>query len=201
MKNLEEVLDKFDATIYKLNHDHCIEKNFDCNKEGRCSYNKNKLNDFLFNSSTRTARLHRYRTNIIENKDRIIAYFSLAHDALIIDGTDVDFREHLAECTKEESDAFREEYCKQNSFPAIKIEHLAVDKDFQSQEIGKCILDYIIGEILENDNGYGCQYLTVDALNNSDTNKFYMKYGFQYLGLNDSHEETRRMYYSLIDFF
>ena len=201
MENLAEVLNHYDATIYQLNHDHSFEKSFDCNKQGRSSCDKNKLNEFLFNFSTKTAKLHRYRTNIIENADQIIAFFSLAHDALIIDGSDVDFQEHLANCTKKESDAFREEYCRQTSFPAIKIEHLAVDKDFQSKEIGRCIIDYIIGEILENDNGYGCQYLTVDALNNSDTNKFYLNYGFQYVTQKDSYKETRKMYFSLIELF
>lgn len=201
MKNLTDVLSCFNAVIYRLQHDHCLDKSFDCDKEGRHSFNQNKLNEFLFNFSTKTTKLHRYRTNIIENDDQIIAFFSLAHDSLIIDGSDVDFREHLEQCTQTEEAAFREEYCKQTSFPAIKIEHLAVDKDFQSQEIGRCILDYIIGELIDNDNAYGCQYITVDALNNPDTNKFYMNYGFQYVTNRDSHKETRKMYYSLFEWF
>lgn len=201
MKNLTEVLSCYNATIYKLQHDHCFDKAFNCDKEGRHSCYKNKLNDFLFNFSTKTAKLHRYRTNIIENNDHIIAFFSLAHDALIIDGSDVDFREHLEQCTQEEEAAFREEYCKQTTFPAIKIEHLAVDKDFQSQKIGKCILDYIIGELIDNENAYGCQYITVDALNNPDTNKFYVNNGFEYVSNKDFHNVTRKMYYPLFKWF
>ncbi len=201
MKDLAEVLSHFNAEIYKLEHDHRLDKVFNCDKEGRHSCNKNKLNYFLFNLSTKSTKLHRCRTNIIENDDHIIAFFSLAHDALIIDASDIDFREHLERCTQEEETAFREEYCKQTSFPAIKIEYLAVDKDFQSQKIGRCILDYIIGELIDNENAYGCQYITVDALNNPDTNKFYMSYGFEYVSNKDFSNVTRKMYYPLFKWF
>ena len=201
MENLAEVLTYFNAKIYRVKHDHCFDKVFNCDKEGRQSYNTNKLNDFLFNHSTKLTKYHKCRTNIIENDDSIIAFFSLAHDALTIDASDVDFREHLDKYTQEEEVVFREEYCKQTSFPALKIEHLAVDKGFQSQKIGKCILDYIIGELISNENAYGCQYIIVDALNNSDTNKFYMNYGFEYVSNKDISNATRRMYYSLIELF
>jgi len=201
MATLYEIMDSLDAHIYTLHSDQEIQKPFDCNKEGKTSYNKNKLNDFLFKYSATTAKFRRYRINIIENENKIIAYFSLAHDSLIVDATDSDFKDYLESYTSEESREFREEYCKEQSFPAIKIEHLAVDKEYQSRGIGECILKYIIGEIIENDNGYGCQYLTVDALNNSDTNKFYSKFGFQNVTNEDHCAPFRRMYYPLIDLF
>ena len=80
----------------------------------------------------------------------------------------------------------------QNNFKCLFFKRL-----YQIDEI----LKYIIGEIIENDNGYGCQYLTVDALNNSDTNKFYSKFGFQNVTNEDHCAPFRRMYYPLIDLF
>ena len=37
MENLAEVLSRYDATIYKLQYDHCFDKAFNCDKEGRHS--------------------------------------------------------------------------------------------------------------------------------------------------------------------
>lgn len=40
----------------------------------------------------------------------------------------------------------------------------------------------------------GCQFITVDSLNNPRTNKFYMSNGFQLQTNSDAHLPTRRMY-------
>lgn len=126
----------------------------------------------------------------------------MAHDLLILDpSNDMEFLDEIRQSISQEDSSFVEELCKQKEFPAIKIEHLAVHKDFQSQQIGKCLISTIIGEIISNKNWYGCQYLTVDSLNNSDTNKFYENNGFSYVSNRDMNKPTRKMYQTLINLF
>lgn len=43
----------------------------------------------------------------------------------------------------------------------------------------------------------GCQFITVDSLNNPRTNKFYLKYGFINQTNTDINKTTRRMYFPL----
>lgn len=43
------------------------------------------------------------------------------------------------------------------------------------------------------------RYLTTDALNNNDTIHFYENNDFQYLTKDDKENETRYMYYDLIN--
>lgn len=85
---------------------------------------------------------------------------------------------------------------KQSSFPAINIGHLAVLKEKQGKNIGKNIIDFIISTFIDY-NISGCQFITVDSLNNPRTNKFYLKYGFINQTNTDINKTTRRMYFPL----
>lgn len=81
----------------------------------------------------------------------------------------------------------------QTSFPAVNIGHLGVRKDMQSKKIGEKILDFILHTFISYDVS-GCQFITVDSLNNPRTNKFYCNYGFFYQTNTDMYKPTRRMY-------
>ena len=48
------------------------------------------------------------------------------------------------------------------------------------------------------DNKTGCQFLTVDALNNVETIHFYEKNGFSFVTLLDYNKPSRQMYKNLI---
>ena len=62
---------------------------------------------------------------------------------------------------------------------------------------GKHILQLIIMSFLTN-NKTGCKFLTVDALNNIDTLRFYEKNGFSFVTLSDYNKLSRQMYKNLI---
>jgi hypothetical protein len=59
----------------------------------------------------------------------------------------------------------------------------------------------IIGQVIENPYWYGCQYLTVDSLNNSDTDKFYLKHGFSNTELPNPNRITIKKFLPLFDYF
>ena len=82
---------------------------------------------------------------------------------------------------------------KQTSFPAVNIGHLAVREDMQSKGIGRKVLDFVLGTFIDYDVS-GCQFITVDSLNNPRTNNFYLRNGFINQTDMDMHESTRRMF-------
>lgn len=129
----------------------------------------------------------------VKEKGEIIALFTLSNDSIVLPSVIAkeEFIEEVASMGifKEYSDIFR----MQTSFPAINIGHLAVRKDIQGSGIGSMILAYVINTFSGNIPA-GCQFITVDALNNPNTNKFYIMNGFTYQTLNDSASSTRRMY-------
>lgn len=57
----------------------------------------------------------------------------------------------------------------------MKIGRLAVDKNYQSNGIGKWILDWVIGFTKKIRMTHGIRYLSVDAYNNTKTLNFYIK--------------------------
>ena len=61
---------------------------------------------------------------------------------------------------------------------------------------GMEILSSIIISFLNNKTG--CQFITVDALNNHDTLNFYEKNGFAFVTLSDYNKPSRQMYKNLI---
>ncbi len=71
-------------------------------------------------------------------------------------------------------------------YPAAKIGRLAVDKDFQDQGIGTFLIKSLVQSFIRK-NKTGCQFITVDAINDNTqrTIKFYENNGFKYLTMND----------------
>lgn len=118
-------------------------------------------------------------------------FFTLANDVLALEYEDqIDFPD-LAD---EYCDIFR----KQPTYPAINIGHLAVRKDLQSKGIGKLIVEFV-QMTFATARIAGCQFVTVDALNNLRAISFYQdRLGFEFQTLSDLGKHTRRMYFSLI---
>lgn len=128
----------------------------------------------------------------------ILAVFSLAHDVVNLSrGDDKDdfIQENLSQIDTGYSNIFKEQIL----FPAVNITYLGVSEKFQDKKIGTDILDYIVQTFTKYKIA-GCQFITVDALNNSQTNHFYSKYGFFNLTNGDSTSQTRRMYLPLFLF-
>lgn len=122
----------------------------------------------------------------------IVAAFTLMNDALMI-GSETekeDFIEDLKLETDEDAAAFLN---RQSSYPAINIGHLGTLKAYQSMGIGSMIIDLVANTYAKHRQS-GCQFITVDALNNERTTKFYCENSFGFQTLSDSASPTRRMY-------
>ena len=131
--------------------------------------------------------------DILDN--RIVALFTLSHDSVLLN-CDSEKNEFIEEVSDSINDEYQCIFEKQSSFPAINIGHLAVLKNKQNKNIGKNIIDFIISTFIDY-NISGCQFITVDSLNNSKTNKFYLRYGFINQTNTDINKTTRRMYLPL----
>lgn len=127
-----------------------------------------------------------YKCTLKENGD-IIGLFTLANDILRLDYEDkIDFPNLNAE--------YSDIFIRQTTYPAINIGHLAVRNDMQSKGIGGYIVDFV-RITFSSFRISGCQFITVDALNNLQTINFYTdKVGFEFQTLSDLNKHTRRMY-------
>ena len=152
-----------------------------------------ELDDFFHNEVFICAR-YCYVSPFCAKNDQgdIIALFTLSNDAIVLTSSE-DKQDFVDEITYSVDADYQQVFCKQSSFPAVNIGHLAVRTDYQNKHIGKDILDFVEATF-SNYKVSGCQFITVDSLNNPRTNKFYMQNGFSLQTNNDSTAPTRRMY-------
>jgi GNAT superfamily N-acetyltransferase len=156
------------------------------------------LNEFLFNDAKTHLKYLSAVTYLFENKDKTIAYFSLQNDLLNINPhTDKDFDKEISDIIADKDYSFLLEMKDISMFPAVKIGRFAVDSEFQRSGYGTKILHFIIMSFLTN-NKTGCQFITVDALNNVETLHFYEKNSLSFVTLYDFNKLSRQMYINLI---
>lgn len=124
---------------------------------------------------------------ILKETGEIIGAFTLANDVLMLEFED---KTEIADTLPEYFDVFKH----QASYPAVNIGHLAVKNGFQSQGLGRLIIEFVEITLMYHSIS-GCQFITVDALNRDRTLKFYeYKCGFQFQTVTDVAKPTRRMY-------
>lgn len=123
----------------------------------------------------------------------VLAIFTLSNDCITLTYDSEDFIEENINIFDEN---YQYMFKEQGTYPAINIAHLAVHRDYRRNGIGRCIIEYIIGTFINFDIA-GCQFVTVDSINNSETNLFYMQMGFSNLTNSDCTASTRRMYLNL----
>lgn len=166
-------------SFIRLEENHVF-KSFDCDNKD--------LNDFLLNS----AKPHQERlitvTYLLEDSSKTVAFFSLLNDKIT-----------LEECSSKSQwrKLFKDIMPKgkrYDSYPAMKIGRLGVDKNIQRNGIGKTIIDYIKVWFIEK-NKTGCRLITVDAIKESIP--FYLKNGFIFLTHEDEKDDSRQMYFDL----
>ena len=189
--NFQELLKQNKVKVTLLTKDYMF-KSFDCGNTD--------LNDFLFNDSKVYLKHLRYTTTLLETDNQIIAYYSLANDLLSISDRQ-DFADEM-EGSKDKIDFnFWERFLNQKMYPAAKIGRLAVDKAFQDQGIGTMLIQSLVQSFIKK-NKTGCQFITVDAINDDAqrTIKFYEDNGFKLLTMNDVNKESRQMYKSLLEY-
>jgi len=156
------------------------------------------LNEFLFQDAKTYLKYLYSTTFLFENQNKTVAYYSLLNDVLTINSQcDKEFDCELSKIIADKDYAFLLEMKGISLYPAVKIGRLAVDKNFQHYGFGTEILNLIIISFLTN-NKTGCQFITVDALNNKETIKFYENNGFSFVTLNDYNKQSRQMYKNLI---
>lgn len=189
--DFQELLKQNKVKVTPLTKDY-IFKSFDCGNAD--------LNDFLFNDSEVYLRHLRYTTTLLETDNQIIAYYSLANDLLSISDRQ-DFADEMSDCKNNIDFDFWERFLNQKMYPAAKIGRLAVDSTFQDQGIGKMLIQSLVQSFIKK-NKTGCQFITVDAINDNTqrTIKFYEDNGFKLLTMNDVNKESRQMYKSLLEY-
>jgi hypothetical protein len=174
------------AKLIRLTPNYQI-KPFDCTR--------GDLNDFLFNDALFELNNRLLVTYILETPEETVAYFSVANDLLKINATDCkEFKKILR---KKIRDRRLYELFNRNYYPAVKLGRLAVNKEYQGKGVG-CELVKAIKYSFITNNKTGCAFITVDAINEELPLNFYSKNGFLFLSENDSEDESRMMYYCLL---
>ena len=168
--------------LYRLNTEYTIQP-FDCGDED--------LNDFLVNDSLHYTNNLIAVTYIFEDTEysKTVGFFSVINDKITASQTNGSGWKKFRKTIPPKK--------RFNSYPAVKLGRLGVSKEYQGQRIGSDILNYIKGLFLDS-NKTGCRFITVDAYNNEQTLKFYLKNGFVFLTRDDSKDNTRLMYFDLI---
>ena len=102
----------------------------------------------------------------------------LMNDSIMIGGNDekADFFEDLR---LDEDENIVDFFKQQSSYPAINIGHLGTAIEYQGNGIGMAIIEFVAGTFSMYRQA-GCQFITVDALNNPRTIRFYSSNGFSF---------------------
>ena len=122
----------------------------------------------------------------------IVAAFTLMNDALMI-GSQSEKNDFMEDLKLETDEDIVDFIARQSSYPAINIGHLGTKQKYQNMGIGTMIIDLVV-ETYSKYKQAGCQFITVDALNNQRTIRFYNKNSFGIQTNGDSTSLTRRMY-------
>lgn len=159
----------------------------------------NELDDFFQHEVKECVNRHYLSAYcaVLPSSGKIVAAFTLMNDALMLisETEKSDFIEDLK--FEVEDDAI-EFFNRQTSYPAVNIGHLGTIVEYQSKGIGTAIID-LVADTFYNLQQSGCQFLTVDALSNHRTIKFYQACGFSFQTNKDFYSSTRRMYRMLQD--
>lgn len=171
-----------DFTLVRLDHD-SERKSFDCGDSD--------LTEFFLNDSKDHAHQLLAVTYALESETETIAYFSVLNDSIRKgDTTNTRLKEKILKWLPYKKRGYK-------SHPAVKVGRFAVSSNYQNQEIGTQLMDYIKGYFIDK-NKTGCRFITVDAYNKERVINFYEKNGFAFLTNGDENEERRIMYFDLI---
>lgn len=123
---------------------------------------------------------------------KIVATFTLMNDALMI-RSHSEKEDFISDLRLDEDEDIVEFLNRQTSYPAINIGHLGISEPYQRLGIGTTIIDLVADTFLRQTQT-GCQFITVDSLNNSQATRFYTRNSFCFQTNRDANSATRRMY-------
>lgn len=158
-------------------------KPFNCGNE--------KLNSFLFNKAEKFQNSLVSVTYLLEDTENTIAYYSVSNDLLKISPNESRAFKSLLKKTMPSSIVY--DMLSWQSFPAVKLDMFAVDKNYQRKGIGEQMLMFIVKNFTVN-NKTGCLFITADVLNTDQAVSFYSKNKFHFLSEKDIDKESRLMF-------
>lgn len=166
--------------LVKLSTNHCI-SDFDCGDPD--------LNEFLHDNALNFASQRIAYTFVLEDNQRIAAYFCLLNDKI----------------TQQESSNNKWKKIKKDfpdgkqfsSYPAIKIGRFAVSKAYRGLNLGTILMDKLKDMLNSITNYSAFRYLTVDAYLSAIG--FYEKNNFKILSPQTKEEDTRLMFFDMME--
>lgn len=133
------------------------------------------------------------------DNNELVAIYTLMNDSLSISNTE-EGKELIADISNNTEKEYAHIIKDQSSFPSVNIGHLWVSVKYQRTGLGSTIVNNIIGQLLEFSD-FGCQFVTVDSINEPSVNSFYYRLSFENQTNCDINSETRRMFLLLRPYF
>ncbi len=128
---------------------------------------KPRLDAFLVDDAPQLHRARLGLTTVAFHRDfegLVVGYFTLANDSLPL--------------TKSEQFAFGVEV-ELKSYPAVKLGRLAVAESLQGQRVGKQLMDFVHGEILDSASLSAARLVVLDADADRRVVDFYRSLGYE----------------------
>ena len=147
-----------------------------------------ELNDFILKNADNYKKTLLSVSYVLEENDKVIAYFSLSNDNL-----SADIFESKTDFNRKMRKRFVNEKRKRH-FPAMKIGRFAVEINQENKGIGTGLIDIIKYALIDNPQS-GCRFITVDAYN--DAIPFYTKKGFVMVNSFQKDRRTQPMFFDL----
>ncbi|MCF3107268.1 GNAT family N-acetyltransferase [Niabella sp. CC-SYL272] len=145
------------------------------------------LDDFFLNDSVKYSKQYLGKSYcfLLDNDPKeIICAFTVSNDSIRV-GT-------LPKKTRNKVNR-RIPYVKQyNSYPAVLIGRLGVNKAYRGKKIGCELMDFIKAWFIDENNKTGCRFILVDAYNEEEPLKYYNKNSFLFLYETEDEEREFR---------
>lgn len=152
-----------------------------------------ELDNFFRNEVNECVQRHYLAAYCAEiSTGEIVAAFTLMNDSLMVVGY-TEKSDFIYDLKFEIENDKIEFFKRQTSYPSINIGYLGVTVQYQNRGIGTEIVDFVAYSFSQYRQA-GCQFITVDALKNEKTIKFYLDNGFSFQTNRDAVAPTRRMY-------
>lgn len=173
-----------------------IYKSFDCGNDD--------LNDFFQNEAIYYCEQllgKTYFFTLNEDPSIIVCAFTISNDSIRLPLLSPSSKRRINRCIP---------YAKhRNSYPALLIGRLGVNKDFSRRQIGTQLMNFIKAWFINKNNKTGCRFITVDAYNTDRALNYYRKNHFKHIFSTEEDEKnalqtreqlyTRALYFDLID--
>ena len=112
----------------------------------------NDLNEFLKEDAIKQKNLLLNVTYVAYCENKLIAFFTLSFDTLA-----------RKKISKKYKDRFKDKDINYNSYPALKLGRLGVDKDYSQKGLGRFLLQKVLQLGMELSELAGLRFVTIDA--------------------------------------